>query len=331
MKAAVVGASGFLGGELVRLLAAHPFFELAMVCSGSTAGRLLSEVRPGLPPMTLQEARPEAIAAQAQVAFLALPHGESASLAAALVRLGVVVIDLGSDFRLAKPGESERWYGRPGPDPELLLEAVYCLPEIFGPPGPARLIACPGCFATALSLVTVGLGKALPAGSRLDVFGVTGSSGSGIAPSAGVHHSLRPTNFKAYKALRHQHMGELNQTLTRKGLEMEVRFAPHSLPAVRGIHLTAIVDISAESALAALRSAYEGRQTVDIREGVVEMGAAIGSIRAHIGVEQGEGGAVVTCAIDNLLKGGSGQAIQIANLRFGRPEAEGLPLWGVWP
>jgi N-acetyl-gamma-glutamyl-phosphate/LysW-gamma-L-alpha-aminoadipyl-6-phosphate reductase len=333
----IVGANGFLGGELVRLLALHPHARVEMCCAGRSAGRSLASVRPGLrgPADGPIEAFDEdELARRCAVVFLALPHGESARVGRLLRARGLVVIDLGSDFRLREPADHVRYYGREPGAPELLGEAVYSLPELTGPPArESGLIANPGCFATALALAIAPIAAHVSSGVSLTVFGVTGSSGSGIEPSAGTHHSLRVTNFTAYKTLKHQHLGELRQLLGARGPVPDVVFVPHSLPASRGIHLTLTVPRAAVSgeALARYREAYAGAALVDVVEGEVPMGAVIGSCRTLIGVGGDAQTLVVFAALDNLLKGGSGQAVQNLNLLQGWPELAGLPVIGSWP
>lgn len=330
----VVGASGFLGGELVRLLAAHPKVRLEALVAGRSAGQRLSAVRPGLrgPADGMLESFDAAdLARRCALVFLALPHGTSAAAGRALRGEGVAVIDLGSDFRLRDPADHQRYYQRDPGAPELLDEAVYSLPELTGAPVDAGLIANPGCFATALSLTLAPLAPRI--GGPVQVFGVTGSTGSGISPSAGVHHSLRVNSFKAYKTLRHQHMGEVRQLLARRGSVPDVRFVPHSLPAPRGIHLTTVVSRDAVDGdvLEAYREAYAGAALVDVGEGEVRMGGVVGSCHAVISVAGDADTVVVFTAIDNLLKGGSGQAVQNLNLRQGWEETLGLPITGSWP
>lgn len=331
-RVGVVGASGFMGGELVRLLLGHPQVELTSVAGGSSAGKMLASIRAGfagVSELVIDPAEPELLAGKCDLVFLALPHGESAVLAAQLLDRGVKVIDLGSDFRLKNPSDVEKYYGRPAVHAELLNEAFYSLPELTGAvPEGTRLLASPGCFATGLNLV-LALCDGLV--ESLDLFGITGSTGSGIAPSAGVHHSLRSTSFVAYKALNHQHEGEVRQLLSERGAGIDFRFVPHSAPLIRGIHLTTIVRAPASELKARWGKLYNGKPMMVRHDSPVALGSVVGTNLVAMGmVEQGDSTAL-TCAFDNLLKGGSGQAIQSMNLWLGFPETAGLPMIAAWP
>ncbi len=331
MRVGVAGANGFMGAEAARLLLSHPHFELTLVSAGESAGKKLRDVRPGLDTdLVLQPTDPSLFERHCDAVILALPHGASAPIAEDLIKRGRVVLDLGSDFRIKDPDESSRWYGRQAPRRRLLEEAWYGLPELTGPPPEgSRLIANPGCFATALCL-----GLAPLAGQPIEkvrASGITGSSGSGAAPSPGVHHSTRATNFVPYKPLEHQHLGEVFQLLTEKGASFDVDFVPHSAPLTRGIFLTLFVDLPEETLLKLYTTAFEGSSMIKVSQGPVPLGAVTGTNRTLIGISGSGPVSVVFVALDNLLKGGSGQGIQNLNLLFGRPESEGLPLHAMWP
>lgn len=333
MRIGVVGASGFMGGELVRLLADHPRAKLEMVAGGESAGKSLRNLRPGLDlDLTIEPADSDVLAKRCDVVFLALPHGKSADMAYELLERSCPVFDLGSDFRLRSSEQVKTWYGRESEYEGLLSEATYALPEITGgPPPTARLIACPGCFATGLALTLAPLTGLLGKDDRVSSFGITGSSGSGIQPSAGVHHSLRMTSFTAYKPLSHQHMGEVGQLLGDLGAEFEVDFIPHSAPITRGIHLTTMVNRPVEEVRKAFTDRYAGKHLIRLSEGPVALGSVIGTCRVAIGLAGQGGQTAIFTALDNLLKGGSGQAVQNLNLWRGWPELDGLPLHGMWP
>jgi N-acetyl-gamma-glutamyl-phosphate reductase common form len=347
LPVSVVGASGFLGGELLRLLDAHPLVELSVLAGHGSAGKAIGDVRPnlsGLGLQTIERADPDLIADRSEVALLALPHGESAMLAAELLARGMKIIDLGSDFRLRDAADYPRYYKRDHPKPALLADAFYALYELTGPPpADCAVVANPGCFATGLALGIVPLCPYLSADARITVCGVTGSSGSGAGLSPRVHHSLRLTNLAAYKVLTHQHLGELRQLIADKnpsGHVPAIDFVPHSGPIVRGIHLTIIVrqnELSLpeglENVLAVYQERYRDQPLIGLQRGAVQLGSVVGSCRTEIGVveEVEDGAVVITVALDNLLKGGSGQAIQNLNLLCGFPMLTAIPKVGMWP
>jgi N-acetyl-gamma-glutamyl-phosphate reductase len=305
VRVGVVGATGYVGSELVRWLLEHPAFELAAAVSTSRPGVPLAEEVPALLGLTDLVLQPfdERLAAL-DLVFLATPHGAARSLAAALERAPRVV-DCSSDHRHA-PG----WvYGQP----ELLGERL---------PG-ARRIAAPGCFATALELALGPLVKEGLVRGELHASGLTGSTGSGAQPSAGTHHPERAVNLKAYKVLAHQHAPEVSALLAELGAAPPLRFVPHSAPVDRGILVTAFAPVEGE-AEPALRRAYSGRRLIRFREGSPELRHVRGTAFADLSVAQQGGTAVVLCAIDNLGKGAAAQAIQAANLAVGLPETTGL-------
>lgn len=330
-RVGIVGASGFLGSELVRLVHAHPDLQLAMVTGNNSAGKRLADLRPGfasLGSLLVRPSNPDELANGCDVVFLALPHGESSGMAAALVDLGTLAIDLGSDFRLRDPADHHVYYNRAAPDRRYLDVSTYCLPELTGPPASdAKIIACPGCFATALSMTLAAISDLT---DSVQVFGVTGSSGSGIAPSGGVHHSLRSTNFVAYKPLAHQHEGEVKQVLADLEADVSFDFVPHSAPVTRGIHLTTVVPASPQDVELTLQR-YEECPFVVVEPGPAPLGSVIGTNLVRFGYAGQGDKTAVFCAIDNLLKGGAGQAVQILNLVLGLPQTQGLPTIPLWP
>ena len=336
IRVGVIGATGFLGAEAVRLIHVHPEFDLHFLGGGESAGRPFSDIRSGFRGVVdtvVESPDPDVIAERCDVAILALPHGASAAIAEQLLERDLVVVDLGSDFRIKDRQVSATMYGREAPRQVLLDRAFYSLPELTGPPpNGTRLIASPGCFATGLNLLLAPLAKANLLPNPPTVFGVTGSSGSGIAPAPGVHHSLRTTNFVSYKSLRHQHLGEVQQLLTNFGFGGALNFVPHSAPMVRGIHLTLVLTGVATSQIeAAFRAHYASHPMLSLIQGPTPIASVAGTNRVVIGFESAGDDSVVTLAMDNLLKGGSGQAIQSLNLLYGFPEATALPMIGVWP
>lgn len=337
MKVGVVGASGYAGGELLRLLAGHPRLEVAVACAGSQAGRPVAEHTPSLAaayPTLVYESPDPANLDGLDVVFCALPHGESQRLVPALVDRVGAVVDLAADFRLRDAGLYPRWYGEPHAAPELLGRFAYGLPELFRPEIAAgRLVAAPGCYPTAAALALAPLIRA----GVLETTGVvvdaaSGVSGAGRSPSEALHFGTVGGSFSAYGLLEHRHTPEMEQVLGAS-----VLFTPHLAPMARGILATCYARPAAElttgAALDLLRVAYEGERFVRVTEQPPATKSTTGSNSAHVTarVDPRTGWVLALCALDNLVKGASGQALQCANLVLGLPEDEGLPVAGVWP
>jgi N-acetyl-gamma-glutamyl-phosphate reductase len=331
---AVAGASGYAGGELLRLLAAHPHFEIAEIVGGpSSTGQQLGDVHPQLPMLADRVLADVATLAEtsAEVVFLALPHGASAAIAAQLPA-GVRVLDLGADHRLTDPATWERAYGGPyaGAWP-------YGLPELPGAReqiAAAQRVAVPGCYPTA---VTLGLRPLLDAGlvDRQDVVVVaaSGTSGAGRSPKVSLLGSEVMGDMSAYKVGRHQHVYEMMQAL---GLDA-MSFTPVLAPLPRGMLATITARTSADEGdlRAALQQAYDAEPFVHVLgEGRWPHAAAVNGSNAaqlQVTVDEAAGRAVVVSVIDNLGKGASGQAVQCANLMLGLDETTGLSAIGVAP
>jgi N-acetyl-gamma-glutamyl-phosphate reductase len=334
---AIVGAAGYTGAELTRLVAGHPEFSLAMVTSAADAGTKVSELYPALAHVDLAYVEPDAgrISDAAQLAFLAVPHTAAMELAPALLDAGLTVIDLSADFRLANAATYEKWYGVTHTAAELLGEAVYGLPEfaraeIAG----AQLVACPGCYPTASLMAAV---PALESGAaspqRVVIDAKSGVSGAGRKPAAGTHFVTANEAVAAYKVASHRHTPEIAQQLAlAAGTPVRLTFTPHLVPMTRGLLATVYLEMSepltTDDLVALYSERYAGEPFVTVHaSGVMPSTAEVrGSNRAHIGVAADEdaGMIVVTCAIDNLGKGASGQAVQCANLTQGLAETAGL-------
>src|SRR5437899_9291850 len=241
IRVAVLGASGHSGGELLRLLAAHPGTELVAAGACEHAGMSLADVHPHLAPLsgiTLEALGPE-VAERCDVAFLALPHGTSAGLAPALLERGARVIDLAGDFRLPAE-EYPTWYEFEHPSPAWLDKAVYGLPELFRADIPgAQLVANPGCFATAAALALAPAARAEMLGAPIIVDAKTGVSGAGAKPTATVHYAHTEGSVRPYRVGTHQHTPEIERVLSvAGGGDVRVTFVPHLVPAVRGVLVT---------------------------------------------------------------------------------------------
>jgi LysW-gamma-L-alpha-aminoadipyl-6-phosphate/LysW-L-glutamyl-5-phosphate reductase len=344
MNIAVVGAAGYAGGELLRLLYQHPEVSEIVATSRSRGGAPVAEAHPALATVTdarFSSAAPGEIARRRDVVFLCLEHGESSLIAgevfAARPRL---VVDLAADFRVRSRALYQRYYGE-HTAPDLLPRFCYGLADVVGEGlRGAGAIAAPGCFATAAQLALYPLARA-----RADVapslFAVTGSSGAGSQPKATTHHPMRAHNLFAYSVLGHRHEAEVLQSW-REWLgrpDATARLMAHSGPFVRGIYLTLHARFPKGSAIeqptaaAWYREAYAGRPFVRMLDAPPELTHAVGTNYALINAAASDDGGElqVTVAIDNLVKGAAGQAIQAMNLALGIDEEAGLRGGGMYP
>lgn len=351
---AVVGASGYTGAEALRLLAQHPEVHVVGAYARRAAGMRLAEVFPqfagvpGLGELDIEAFDPDQVAEAADIAFVALPHGDSARAVAALYERGMLAIDLSADFRLRDPAIYARWYGSEQqpehPEPGLIPKAVYGLPERYRERlRSARLVACPGCYPTSAILPIAPLLDArLVEPTGLIVDAKTGVSGAGRGVSAAVHFSEIGEGVRAYKiAGRHRHTPEMVQELTlAAGATASLLFTPHLLPMTRGILACVYARPTDPSRTTddyrrALVSAYDDEPFVSVLPSgrTPDTAHVRGSNRAHVAVEfEPESGYVLAmCAIDNLVKGSSGQAVQCMNLARGWPETDGLEPGGLFP
>jgi N-acetyl-gamma-glutamyl-phosphate reductase len=336
IRAAIVGGTGYGGMELLRLLLAHPSIEVATITS-RTCTDAVADVHPhlrGFTDLCFTDAGEEELATEHELVFFAAPHGVAAAQVPDVLQGGdAKVVDLSGDFRLGSAEEYRRHYGADHPRPDVLGSSVYGLAECGRRDeiAAARLVANPGCHATAVVLGLWPLLSAGLVGGRVAVTSVTGSSGSGGRAGSGTHHPERFANFKAYRPLAHQHHPEIVAAL--RG-DVAVDFVPHSGPFARGIHVTAFVPLAegdADDVTAAFAEAYGDEPFVRLVEGAPEVRAVAGGPMADIGVTTADGLAVVMVAIDNLMKGMASQAVQNANLLFGLDETAGLMHPGVGP
>ncbi len=341
-QVAIVGASGYSGEELVRLLLRHPRAELAAVTSRQYAGQSLAQVFPKFSSdprtQTLRFSEPNAdlLATQAQIVFLALPHGVAAEFAVPLLRKKCQVIDLSADFRVKSPAVYRDFYDHDHPAPELLGQAVYGLPEVYGEEiKHASLIASPGCYPTSILLPLIPLLKAgVIQSSGIIADSLSGVSGAGRKAELDYlfvecNESLRP-----YGLPKHRHLSEIEQELSlAAGKEVVIQFTPHLVPVNRGILTTLYVaPVSpaglAEKLASCYREAYGHAPFVRLLEGKVlpDTKNVVGTNVIEIAwrLDPRTGRLIIMSAEDNLVKGASGQAIQSMNLMCGWPETEGL-------
>jgi N-acetyl-gamma-glutamyl-phosphate reductase len=318
------------------------------VASIDSVGERLSHVHPNLEGRTdlrFESISPAEAARGMDVVLLGLPHKVSAQMMGDLLAGGVRVVDLSGDFRLRDPAAYEKYYGTTHPRPDDLARGtfVYGLPELMRDEIRAcRHVASPGCFATTIELALLPLARAGYLAGPVEVVAITGSSGSGAAPTAATHHPVRANNLRTYKPLEHQHIPEIVQALSAAGAkDLVLRFVPVSAPLSRGIFATCFAHVPAtvpETALATLAAdAYAREPFVRVpAKRLPEVVAVKGTNYAEVGLVAGdtyEGRRVVACfaATDNLIKGGAGQAIQSMNLMLGLDERLTLEDPGGWP
>ncbi len=344
----VVGACGFAGMELCRLVLGHPGMELRMATDRKAAGTRLADVRPafeGATDIVLSQPDPELIAGSCALAFLAVPHTASLSLTPRLLELGVSVVDLSADFRLRDPATYEAWYGTPHTSTDLLHEAVYGLPELnrAGLQGLAArradgepvLVAAPGCYPTATALAAMpALESGIATGDLVISDAISGVSGAGRAATERTHFCHANESVEAYGVAKHRHTPEMEQTLSDvAGRPMGVVFTPHLAPLTRGLLATVYLEAAEGVRPQDVQAAYERRYANEPLVSVLTAGhmpataSVAGSGRAQVGVAlsvRRRPMIVASCAIDNLGKGAAAQAVQCANLVLGLPETEGI-------
>ncbi|MDJ0926143.1 MAG: N-acetyl-gamma-glutamyl-phosphate reductase [Gammaproteobacteria bacterium] len=336
----VLGGSGYVAGELLRLLATHPRLEVAAVLSESRAGDRVSDVFPQLQTRygDLRFGDRRSLLAQLPAGrlglFSAAPHGASAALIAEFVQAAgaaateLTVVDVSADFRYENPEDYAAVYGQPHGAPTLLTQFTAALPEHLAVSERPH-IGHPGCFATALLLATVPLLELGLTRGGLHASGVTGSTGSGRSPLATTHHPERHSNLFAYKPLAHRHAPEVTGICAQlTGKHAALHFVPHSGPFARGIHLTLQAQLetakSGDELRGLLADFYASSQFVQVRDGTPRIKDVVGSNFAHLGIATDGDAVAVFVAIDNLVKGAAGGAIQWMNRQLDLPESSGL-------
>ena len=342
-RVAIIGASGFTGAELLRLCAGHPHLEVAVATGDSMAGTAVADLYPSLAASygdTEFVPYDDATVDGCDLAFLGLPHGASQALVPELRGQVKHIVDLAADFRLDDPSLYPRWYGNDHLAPDLLDEFVYGLPELFRDSvSGAELIAAPGCYVTSSALALaplVAAGLVEPTGIIVDA--ASGVSGAGRAPKSNTTFCAVDEDFTAYELLNHRHTPEIEMAVSRHaGQPVQVLFTPHLAPMNRGILATCYarpigVPTTAD-ALAVLHDAYGAEPFVVVSERSPSTKATLGSNSVHLTarVDERTGWVIVIAALDNLVKGASGQAVQCANLALGLDEPTGLPVSGLHP
>ena len=335
VRAGIFGATGYTGYELVKILDRHPEVEISFVTSTSYAGRQLSELYPASPALTLiaPETAPLAGHAGVDLVFLCLPHAAAAPTAVRALESGARVVDLSADFRLKDAETYAQWYEHEHPAPHLLAEAVYGLTEFARDELPAaRLVANPGCYPTSILLALQPALQANAVGGTIIADSKSGVSGAGRKPRQHTQFVEVAGNFSPYKIGRsHRHLPEIEQGLAMWHEDPPALiFSPHLLPVPRGILSTIYVPLTEGWSEEALREryveAYAGEPFVKILPAgeVATLAHAVHTNRCVIGVTTGGDTLILTSAIDNLVKGAAGQAVQNMNLMFGMEETAGL-------
>ncbi len=352
VRVGIIGASGFTGAELLRLIAGHPDLELVVATGDSQAGVAVADLYPSLaaayPHLTFVPYVPGlADDHELDLVFCGLPHGASQTIVPALLTDGRLVVDLGADFRLKDAALYPTWYGTEHTAPELLSSAVYGLPELFREDLAALsgtgLVATPGCYVTTATLALapfLSAGLVEPTGIVVD--GASGVSGAGRPPKPNTTFCTVDEDFTAYGVLDHRHTPEIEQNLTHAaGTDAQVLFTPHLAPMNRGILATCYArpasgvgpSPTTDRVRSVLHDAYDAEPFVVVLDRPPSTKATLGSQAVHVSAwaDDRTGWIVAIAALDNLTKGASGGAIQAANVALGLPETTGLPLVGLYP
>lgn len=340
IASAIVGVTGYEGIVLARLLARHPRFRLIEVTARTYAGQTLGEALPSLTREPIGALPITEAVREAELIFVAAPHGAAGEIAAGFRREGRRVIDLSADFRLRDVAVYAQWYKRPHPAPDILPEAVYGLSELAGDAlHGANLVANPGCFPTGALLALTPAVECDLLAPEVIVDAKTAVSGAGRSPTRRTHFVETSDSVTAYGVEGHRHLPEMEQELAARtsGEATQITFIPHLVPMNRGILSTCYATlrprVTSEAVMGAYRARYAGKPFVTILDFPPETGWVRGSNQCLLSltVDESRRRLVVVSAIDNLMKGGAGQAVQNANLMYGYDETTGLDQAGVWP
>ena len=348
-KVGVIGAAGFAGAELVRLVLGHPEFELSVITSNADAGTALADAYPAFAGASdiCFTTHDDPAVKDCDLVFLAVPHTAAMAQAPSLLAAGVTVVDLSADYRLSDKDVYKQWYGAEHTSPELLVTRAFGLPELFAEDiqaaadlhaaGKPALVACAGCYPTATSIASAPAIRAGWTEGLVIVDAKSGVTGAGKGCNAKTHFCNADEDVQAYNVGKHRHTPEIEQILGKPG---QVVFTPHLVPQRRGILSTVYLQLTSEAAAMSLdemvayyRSFYEGRPCAQVlAAGKLPRSSSVaGTNVCQVGLAKNErtNTLVAIGAIDNLCKGAAGQAVQCANLVLGLPETCGLPTVGM--
>lgn len=335
IRVGIIGATAYTSRESIRLLMGHPRTELAALCSRRDPQPRIDEVFPefsGRLDLRCEPIDPTALKGRVDVVLLCLPNGIAMQLVPALLENGIRVIDFSADYRLKEPADYEAWYNKSHTDAVNLQHAVYGLPEFYRERiRTARLVANPGCYPTSAALAIVPLLKAgLIEPTDIIVDSASGISGAGAEPKPEHHFPERHETFEAYNVGKHRHMVEIERTLDPyiRGTKASVIFTPHLVPMERGIlstvYLKPVQPISVEHAMQVFAEAFENEPFIRLRERLPRTGEVARTNFCDLAVRVVKSRIIVLSAIDNMVKGAAGQAIQNLNVMFGIEERAGL-------
>lgn len=344
IRASIIGASGYAGGELLRWLLHHPSVDIVHLVAETRAGERVDGVWPSMRGLsstilsTLSTLAPDELAADSDLIFTALPAGAAMQIIPTFLAEGARVIDLGPDYRLKDQAVYSTWYGFDHERPELLDEAVYGVPELKSEAiRTARLVANPGCYPTVVALTLFALIREGLVADAVIVDAKSGVSGAGRTPSRDTSFSELDGNLRPYAVGQHRHTPEMEQTLADAGTESRIFFVPHLAPMTRGIlascYFSLQEPVDQDGALDLLRDAYAVSPFVRVLDELPQTKATLASNFCDLTVRVNErtGHAAAIGAIDNLGKGAAGQAVQNMNVMFDLPETEGLWRSPVYP
>jgi len=342
MKVGVVGASGFVGGEVLRLLVSHPKVEITMVTSRQYVGEYLHRIQPSLKSftdLTFSELDYDKMSDKCDIVFTAVPHGTATEIVKSLYDRGMKIIDLSADYRLHNPEDYKKWYGWEHPYPDYLSKSVYGVPEIHREKiKNAQLVSCPGCMAVTSMLALYPLIKRnLIDIDHIIVDSKIGSSGAGATAESGTHHAMRSGVIRPYKPAKHRHTGEIEQELSEvAGKKIKISMSPHAVDIVRGIlctnHTFLTKSIDEKELWKIYREDFQNEKFIRLirdKKGFYKFPDpkfVVGSNFCDIGfdIDEDNNRLIALSASDNLMKGAAGSAIQNMNVMCGFDESEGL-------